>query len=379
MADYLPTELHIKILQKLPVKSLLRFTAVSKSWRSIITSSAFIASHLSTSKNQTLLLLRRYDKHDNRVQYSLLKFTEDGVNYSSSQLEFPFEFEIDRFRVVGSCGGLVCLSDDVFDNHWQPSIIIWNPSVRYHLVLPDPTINRDRKDCYTFVLGFGGGVANASHAYKVVRLVYFVYRSYFTPKVEIFSVKTMSWRRVRGVDVTLRAYSNMYCQVFFNGVVHWLSEKEPIDCSIARLSSILAFDIDNEVFGEVMLPCELANVTKLPTLHIFVIGESLGVVKYVGCACDVWVMKEYRVEESWTRLYTVDLMRGAFRVMGFRKCGEALLGLYRLDLDTNRIDLVSYNQDSRRVKDLGIYGTITPSFYVDNYVESLLLLGRHVN
>ncbi|EYU24900.1 hypothetical protein MIMGU_mgv1a019590mg [Erythranthe guttata] len=169
----------------------------------------------------------------------------------------------------------------------------------------------------------------------------------------------MRWRRVRGVDVTLRAYSNMYCQVFFNGVVHWLSEKEPIDYSNARLSSILAFDIDNEVFGEVMLPRELANASKLPTLRIFVIGESLGVVKYVGCACDVWVMKEYCVEESWTRLYTVDLMRGAFRVMGFRKCGEALLEI-------------------GRVKDLGINGTITLSFYVDNYVESLLLLGRHL-
>ncbi|XP_012852404.1 PREDICTED: F-box/kelch-repeat protein At3g06240-like [Erythranthe guttata] len=322
MSNYFPTELLSEILVKLPVKTLIRFTAVSKSWRSIITSAAFIASHLSTnSKNQTVLLTR-YGLDNKLDQFSLLEVSENGgfgIN-SSMVLEAPFGFQIEYSRVVGYCDGLVCLSNCMFfRNPSQRGIIIWNPSARYSTVL----------------------------------VVVFRRRSRYFPD-------TWSWRRlIRGVDVALRAYSNVYRRAFLYGVVHWLA-KEPIH----DRSSVLAFDIGDEVFGEVMLPDELATGASVE-LGVFVIEESLGIVGSTNELCDVWVMKEYRVKESWTKLYKIDLAEEIKNLVGFWKNGEALLMLRDLWL-------VVYNPETKETKDLGFYGNPYSS-YVDIYVESLLL------
>lgn len=367
MSDYFPTELLIEILLKLPVKSLIRFTSVCKSWQSLITSPTFISSHLSNNKSHALL--RLYDKRDKRERYSLLKVAENGpfgVN-SSSEIEFPFKSRVGYFRIVGSCDGLVCLSDDLFVYPWQP-VIIWNPSVRNHVVLPKAMINP--KEPNISVLGFGV----ASHVYKVVRLVYCKkpndYGFSVPPQAEIFSFGTGRWRSVRGFDVRLRILEFMWCQVFLKGVVHWIAY-EPINDNSFR-SSILTFQVGDEVFGEIMLPDELAREA-VTGLSIFMIGESLGVIKYDGEAgnlsCDVWVMKDYGVKESWTKLYRINLVEGFEKVVAFWRSGEALLTLKGLEL-------VAYNPETRRTKNLGIYGT-PRSFYIDNYAESLLLLRGH--
>ncbi|KAL7086864.1 hypothetical protein ACP275_13G028800 [Erythranthe tilingii] len=371
MSDYFPADLLSEILVKLPVKTLIRFTGVSKSWRSIITSAAFIASHLSNnSKNQTLLITR-HGKHSKLDQFSLLKVSENGnfgIN-SSSEIEIPFEFQIEYSRIVGSCDGLVCLSNDMFfRNPSISSIIIWNPSVRNHIVLPNPTINPI--ESHNVVLGFGGF---ASHVYKVVRLVYGrkiddVGCLSVPPQVEIFSLTTRSWRRLIGeVDVTLWALKSTHCRAFVNGVVHWLAY-EPFDENESRRCSILAFDIGDEVFNEVMLPDELAKDASA-NLGIFVIEDSLGIVNSNMESWDVWMMKEYCMKEPWTKLYTIDLCEGMEKIVAFSKRGEVLVALWNLGL-------VVYNPETKETKDPGIYGD-PYSLFVDNYVESLVLVRGH--
>lgn len=365
MSDYFPADLWIEILIRLPVKSLIRFTAVSKSWRSLITSPNFSAVQLANAK--THALLRRYDKHDKHEHYSLLEFTGKNAtfgNNSCSEFKFPFKSQIGYFRIVGSCDGLVCLTDDFFLYPSQP-VILWNPSVRNDVVLPQAITNP--KGPHIVVLGFG--VANK--VYKVVRLVYCRkpddYGFGVPPQAEIFSLGTGRWRKVQGSDIKLRILEFMWCQVLLNGIVHWLGY-EPIDDDNSSRSSILAFEIDREVFGEVMLPDVLGREA-VASLCLFASAGSLALVKYSSAseieACDVWVMKEYGVKASWTKLYRIDLVEGFERVVGFRN-GEALLAFQGLDL-------VAYNLESKGTRNLGIYGT-PRSFYIDNYVESLLLL-----
>ncbi|KAL7086875.1 hypothetical protein ACP275_13G029800 [Erythranthe tilingii] len=375
MSDFIPTDILIEILLKLPVKSLIRFTTVAKSWRSIITSRTFIDSHISSGGNNRTLLLRRYDKSDKLEHYSLLKTTKDGTYRASSfsQLEFPFKSQNGYFRIVGSCDGLVCLLDDLFVNCSSP-IVIWNPSVRNHIVLPNPTIN-PKEVPHIAALGFGGV---AGDVYKVVRLVYcrksedFGFGFVVPPMVEIYSLGTGKWKKMIGVDVCLRVLEYMWNQAFLNGVVHWLAY-EPIDDIKTTRASILSFHMGNEVFGEVMLPEQLASES-VTSFGMFVIWKSLGIVKYDGeetrQSCDVWFMKEYGVKESWIKLYRIRTLERLEKVVGFLESGEALLALMN-------IGLVAYNPFTMLTTDLGIDGA-PRSFYVDNYSESLLLLKGHV-
>ena len=81
MSDYLPEEVVLQILYKLPVKSLIRFRCVSKSWNSLITSFAFIHSHLTQSlslpSNPDKLIVKDYDYRNEVVTY---KFIHDENN-----------------------------------------------------------------------------------------------------------------------------------------------------------------------------------------------------------------------------------------------------------------------------------------------------------
>lgn len=92
-------------------------------------------------------------------------------------------------------------------------------------------------------------------------------------------------------------------------------------------------------------------------------------------------MKKYGVQESWTLLFRVETSSVLDRPVGFRMNGE-------LVMETREASLVSYDPESKQVKDLGIHGCElvqienawhTRSFYMGKYVESLILLEREVS
>ncbi|KAH0751589.1 hypothetical protein KY285_004737 [Solanum tuberosum] len=190
------------------------------------------------------------------------------------------------------------------------------------------------------VLGFGADLPETDD-FKLVKLVYhmndgFVYSG--PPEIEIYSINSGVWRRVVGIEI----------------------------------KNFKTFSIADELFGEIMLPDALVGVTTT-NLLIMLFEESLLVVKYGsemgGDSCEVWVMKQYGVLESWSRLYHINLVAGMEKVTGFRNNGEVLFS-------TRRNDLVSYDPNSGRNTSLGIQG-ISPLFYVQNYRESLILFNRN--
>src|SRR3954466_4024546 len=57
---FLPLELIIEILLKLPVKTLLRFRCVCKSWLSLISNNSFATSHFELAATPRLIFINRY-------------------------------------------------------------------------------------------------------------------------------------------------------------------------------------------------------------------------------------------------------------------------------------------------------------------------------
>ncbi|KAK3021077.1 hypothetical protein RJ639_046098 [Escallonia herrerae] len=369
MSDYLPDEIIKEILTKLPVKSLLRFTAVCKSWYSHIKNPSFINAHLNqtianTQHSSQRLLVRYYDKTSKEEQYTL-RWDDDKFGDQFSALNFPFKSVLGYVRIVGSCNGLLCLCDDLFGD--ANTITLWNPSIR-KAVNVDMRINL--RFPHMFVLGFG--VCPVTRDAKVVRIVYVrdaTHRNRFVvpPKVEVYALSSGTWRsavEIAAPPCYLTEFT--WSQAFVSGFVHWVAYSK-----VCPRNLIVRFDIRNEVFGEMVLPDDLCGEL-VSNLSVAVRGESLAMLKYnkeIGTCC-VWVMKEYGVAGSWTKLFTIDLPGMLRRTIGFRKNGEVMLSLISNEL-------VSYDPNKKEIKYLGVQGNIR-SFYVDTYMESLALLERGV-
>ena len=150
-----------------------------------------------------------------------------------------------------------------------------------------------------------------------------------------------------------------------NGAVHWPAYT-PADQGAFR-NLIVSFDMENETFREVAMPKSLQGVEDLTVTVAVLVGllalapcNRYGSVEFHS----VWVMKEYGVVESWTKLFDVRI--GVFhRVIGFTKSGEVLAH--------KAAWLFSFGPSSGGyVKDFPIH--LLEHIYLDTYVESLVLL-----
>ncbi|KAG7968444.1 hypothetical protein I3843_08G154800 [Carya illinoinensis] len=156
MANELPEDLVLQTLLSLPVVSLLRFKCVCKSWYALITRHDFIREHIlhhrspSNKNKNALFLLSRLDKTTRDHLLSTLSY--QTLQVSLTQPLPPPYFGINEkvhVFVVGSCDGLLCLSDKYA---WK--IFIWNPATKETKVVPESTLRRLRSN----YCGFGNAI-----------------------------------------------------------------------------------------------------------------------------------------------------------------------------------------------------------------------------
>ncbi|KAI8558421.1 hypothetical protein RHMOL_Rhmol04G0091800 [Rhododendron molle] len=317
MADRIPNNL-IEILARLPVASLLRFKSICKPWYSLITSPSFVTEHLhqsitNTERNGSKLLGRVYDSNVNKERYLLVN-DDDEFGDKYSELESPFEILFGYFGVVGSCNGLLWLVDSYLIDKLQ--IIIWNPSTRKSVTLPMAPKPQHRHTCV-----YGFGAHPATQEYK--------------------------------------------CQAFVDGAVHWVAYEPCVGGGVRNL--IMLFNMASESFSEFKLPPTLACQPP-PSLSIKTFGQSMAVLcsgpRDSGHCC-IWVMKEYGVAESWTKLFSSNLLGRPNKTLEFRKNGKVLL--------VSDNCLASYAPGTNTLATTRIRGN-SRSFYVDRFMDSFCLM-----
>ncbi|KAL6205822.1 hypothetical protein ACLB2K_023074 [Fragaria x ananassa] len=318
----LPEELIPDILLRLPIKSLIRFTSVSKSWNSTIKHPTFIRNHTLnfSDQNATHLLLL----------HTLLS-NEDSSN--------PYGIELINacLRAVGTCNGLVFLADDL--KRCGDTFVIWNPSVRKYVTLPQSSVRFSTHGIYTDMSGLGYDAIG--NDYKVVRLT------------------TLNNVTDDGPSIA---------QVFVNGALHWPAYNKQY--------FVLTFDVASESFGEINLPMRFQS--NFPEdLMLSASGDRKSIALFHSMRwnnkgdyfLDIWVMKEYSEEQSWTKLLVLSLQgpeRSPAEALCFKRSGEVIL--VRLD----SLELVSLDLVSKQFKALGISGGQFCSVHC--YEESLVLL-----
>ncbi|KAL8544514.1 hypothetical protein ACS0TY_004907 [Phlomoides rotata] len=278
-----------KILPRLPVKSLLRFRGVSKSWRSVIASKRFKKSHLKNSIKSPTFIHHWlfFDTIDGFNQWSLPSlFSEPFTEPVSCNADLGINFERDLFCLVGICNGVVCILVD------ERRFILWNPATRKSNYLPDFHTNLTWNAAIT---KYGFGFDDLDDDFKVFGILSLISESgeHFTIS-KVYSLRTNSWEVVEGRDASPFEEGGTYV----NGKLHWVIPN----------SVVASFDMNSHVYGMVELPRYSKEEFK----------QRVGVLK--GCLTaycfhrethiDVWLMKEYGVKESWLKVATIPYYHG---------------------------------------------------------------------
>ncbi|KAM7464969.1 hypothetical protein LguiB_012531 [Lonicera macranthoides] len=257
-------EIIFQILKELPVKTLVRFRAVSKLWCSIIDDPFFVDSHRTRSyaRNSGIRILCQYKEN-----FSLKIYTTDPQGGSPVPfLTLPdgildgYHGDYDHYTVTDlqSVNGLVCSKN-----------CIWNPSTRQSIDLPPITIDSNVERCYVLqinLLGFD----SVTKQYKVVSMCHTVFGQIIPSEFRILTLGRDLYRR--NLDyvpekLSFRMGFGVCCvdDVLFSS--GWVDSNEVI----------VAFEVGPEKFRVILLP-NGADAISMDS-HVIQVGGRLGFVK----------------------------------------------------------------------------------------------------
>ncbi|XP_051151849.1 F-box protein At3g07870-like [Andrographis paniculata] len=260
----LPHETIVEIPSRLPVRSVIQFTFTCKTLYPISADPLLVKLHLSRSESSYLIL---HSKNPIKTHIYFLHLSDQKVY----KLETPFASSMPELSIIGSSNGLVYLIDSLFPEHTY----IYNLFTREYFEIPIK-----RENCgQIFIHGFGFDHVGCD--YKVVKISYCwdkyshhlkdEYRELIRPLplvIKVYSLHRNSWTDNGIVPYTLETWSSP--GVLVNNRLHWVT------------------------YGWII--SHLAILDKRLCASVPMIDRD---------AFDVWVMREYGVDESWVNEYSI--------------------------------------------------------------------------
>ena len=401
--EHLPHDIVLNILANLPVKSVLRFRYVSKTWDSSITTPSFISTHLNLNNNNNNLAylinfastpIGSHFNNTTTFNSTIQSFIGgyDPTFNRISEYPIPSGFPLSYYYTADSCNGLVCFTNHEYHPTNTGAIYLWNPSIRKLKRLP----GFSQTQYHWFSTGFA--YQSNTNDYKVVKISQMhVDDDGIETEAEVYTLSSNSWRRVviSLTNSVCGLLPNNRTATFVSGALHWLGYVY----EDASRYMILSFDVNNDKFGEIafshvqqqqLLPQGV--MAKLNRLMVFK-GKlgfiTLGFLRFdhtnedeyndfmrshTPHSCFIWVMGEYGVHESWSKLFFVQFENVfSVRFFGCTSRGE-LLVIKKLNPKSNterRFTVVSLDLETSREKDLGFQNV---PYIATTFMESLVLL-----
>nr|XP_034929527.1 F-box protein At3g08750-like [Populus alba] len=299
--DPLPEDLITEILSWLPVKALLQFKCVCKSWYAIIISQAFISKHLNNY----------YDNYDDSdtffAQYFVTKLGELALyEFLVDETSTILSYEELRDRpiynsfICGTCNGIFYLDRYSYRDHRA----LWNPATNELKTLP-PLIRKPNLPSLSFYAGvkevFGFGFDRVTKDYKVV-----VIKSWsktnskirYPLSVFVYSLSTDSWRYWGDLPQNYKLLCNNKCYICLNGVFYWLGS----DYSGGKTydEAIISFDMATDLIQDMQLP-DYDKPARETVLSVYHDSLALLTVHDIKDFLEIWTLKE----GCWTKQFTV--------------------------------------------------------------------------
>ncbi|XP_015063127.1 F-box/kelch-repeat protein At3g23880-like [Solanum pennellii] len=294
----LPQDIIIEILIRLPLKTLLKFRSVSKSWLYLLSDAQFHKTHISFSMNNpkftdcTLAAIPTVSGLGKICH--VYTISSDNSSVILSKHGCPSKTLSLSAWILGSCNGLICLTSDCFN------LMLLNPCTGKFSLFPDLMIEYEVGDGGVHIR-YGFGYDASTDDYKVVKMFSFPRidnEGRHVNMVSVYSLKGSSWSSIQGFD---SGHVNGNVGVFANGVLHWEGCYDYVSGGVS--SEIVTLDLAKEIYGRIALPrYEGGGIT-------WTLGESRG--RLVACCnyesnkADMWVLKEYGVEKTWTKVVTI--------------------------------------------------------------------------
>ncbi|KAI5660652.1 hypothetical protein M9H77_19975 [Catharanthus roseus] len=280
--SFIPEDLLLNILARLPVESLLRFRCISKSWAAIIDSKEFTKFHLNLSikkqESHKFLFIKRWNI------YAAEFYSSKNIIANWRQISNPFSKPHVSFNLVGSCNGLLCIHDVLVDN-----LFLYNPWTKKTWIVP---LDHEDIDSFPTKVSHGFGYDDINDDYKIVRISNYC-------EVKVYSLKLNSWKRVEGFPYTISYTCNN--GVLSNGSLHWL----PYWKDKSNLNRwILAIDLRTDKYRLVPLP-EIKEKYEMGRLGVLN-GCDLSLVIQTSSHVLTWIMKDYGIKDSWRNIMRIE-------------------------------------------------------------------------
>ncbi|KAL6641160.1 hypothetical protein ACP70R_019341 [Stipagrostis hirtigluma subsp. patula] len=370
----IPDDVLEEVLLRLPVKSLLRFKSVCKSWRDTIASPRFERCQLQLSKARRpsmLIMPLRWTTPPLRMdKIRFFAYPGHGTTAELVQ-EKLWSTGVENCRRPIHCDGLVVAAAVL-----SPQIFVCNPATKELVALPAGTLDY----CYGYQkVGFGVDPSTAK--YKVVRIFWRYCNEAMTDYsvgCEVFTLGSRAWKPAADPPYMVKSMN----PVCLPGAIYWSV------CLTPFTQGMLRFDLQNEDFTEFPAP----TCMELADFHSSMI-ELAGKLCYAhapGHTVQLWIAEDDGVLlPKWFLYRTIELPWPTRSIIPFSAYEGGiylhldLAHIYRYDTELGALGrVVDMNQEMAYFHPKGTLHHYRPSisywsYCVMEYSESLVSIRGH--
>ncbi|KAJ4714220.1 F-box protein [Melia azedarach] len=337
------------VLVMLPVKSLIRFRCVCKSWDALIKDPKFISKHLKNDNKIRLIVTYTVVDEEDQFAYP----TEAFHLFIDETLKDLTREDLDPHQPI--CGYFGGPYEGVFSIFGiNNRLHLWNLATKEHRPLPKCKTNFPR---YTRIFrtntGFGWDPNTYEYKFILLFTLWDQKRNalYDFSHVSVYTLSTNSWKNFESFK---SSHYHMPCSfdcTYLDGFCYWLLQFRSNGHRV-----LLSFHLGEEVFQEIQGP-PLPESTEVA---FGLNGNSLSllILDNKASCLEIWTLKE----NNWFKQLTAGPFVGIFKPLGFWK-NDAFF----VESHSNQILLYDPHMDEMR--DLGIKSSY---FSVYHYTESLI-------
>lgn len=311
MSTYIPFDIQVQIIERLPVKSLIRFRSVCKAWKSLIDSSDFITGY-SVPHIQPQHLLMKYEVGDRQeTEFKCVCFVDDDTfpQQTFAPTVPSLLEELYLARIIDSSHGVLCFygfyhrkPGDLWPNSVTDMALLWNPSIRKSTAVVVPDVINPQ---FSSVLGFGVCPDTCDPMLVYIRFISIWWDpkriSYIPWQVLVFTLSSGEWTILCG-NLPRKSIGFTWSSTVIGQFIYWFAyDRIDEDGGLGFRNLIMSFDMASDEFIEINLPDSLAHLPDHldhpPELAFSVsrLRESLVVLEYTKNTskhqvCGVWMM-----------------------------------------------------------------------------------------